>query len=229
MQAKWRSRKNKIKKLKRVDGTWCDAPGELKRMTRDIFVDLFTSDDAVCPSQVLCHVEPKINATMNEDLCKEFSKKEIADAMFQMGLLKAPGPDGFSAWFYKRHWDIVGKDITTTTQRFFCEGALPDGVNDTAIVLILKGNNPEELKDFRPISLCNVIYKPISKCIVNRLRGLLDEVISSEQSAFVPTRCIKDNALIAFECVHEIQRYNNRRGDYCAYKLDLSKAYDRVD
>jgi hypothetical protein len=142
MQAKWRSRKNKIKKLKRVDGTWYDAPGELKRMTRDIFVDLFTSDDVVCPSQVLCHVEPKINATMNEDLSREFSKKEIADAMFQMGLLKAPGPDGFPARFYQRHWDIVGKDITTATQRFFCEGALPDGVNDTAIVLILKGNNP---------------------------------------------------------------------------------------
>jgi hypothetical protein len=115
------------------------------------------------------------------------------------------------------------------TQWFFCDGVPPEGINDTAIVLIPKGNNPEELKEFRSISMCIVIYKLIYKCIVNRLRVLLDEAISPEQSAFVPTRRITDNALIAFECVHEIQKTNSRRGDLCAYKLDLSKAYDRVD
>jgi hypothetical protein len=161
--------------------------------------------------------------------CAGISEKEISDAMFQMRPLKAPGPDGFSAWFYQRHWDIVNKGIVAATQKFFYEGVLPDWVNDTAIVLILKGSNPEELKEFRPISLCNMIYKLISKCIVNRLRGLLDEIISPEQSAFVPSRHITDNALIVFECVHEIQRNNSRRGDFYAYKLDLSKAYDRVD
>jgi hypothetical protein len=103
------------------------------------------------------------------------------------------------------------------------------GVNDTAIVLIPKGDNPEELKDFRPISLCNVIYKVISKCLVNRLRPWLGEIISPEQSAFVPGRMITDNAIIAFECIHAIQKGTGDRGEFCAYKLDLSKAYDRVD
>jgi hypothetical protein len=58
---------------------------------------------------------------------------------------------------------------------------------------------------------------------------MLDEVVSPEQSAFVPSGRITNNALIAFECVHNIQRYNKRKGDFCAYKLDLSKAYDCVD
>jgi hypothetical protein len=57
---------------------------------------------------------------------------------------------------------------------------MPEVINDTTIVLIPKGTEPEELKDFRPIRLCNVIYKLISKCIVNRFRGILDEIISSE-------------------------------------------------
>jgi hypothetical protein len=146
-----------------------------------------------------------------------------------MGSLKAPCPDGFPARFYQRHWDIVSKDVMVATQKFFCNGVLPEGVYDTAIILIPKGSNPGELKEFLPISLCNMIYKLITKCIINRLQGSLDEIISPEQSAFVPSRRISDNAIIAFECVHEIKRNNGRRGDFYAYKVDLSKAYDRVD
>jgi hypothetical protein len=123
----------------------------------------------------------------------------------------------------------VKQDVIEVFQKFFGNGSIPEGINDTAIVLIPKGSEPAELKDFRPINLCNVIYKLISKCMVNRLRGLLNEIISPEQSAFVPSRRITDNAPIAFECIHAIQKSNGRRGDYCAYKLDLSKAYDRVD
>jgi hypothetical protein len=78
-----------------------------------------------------------------------------------MGPLKAPGPDGFPARFFQRHWDIMKKDVVAAVQRFFCDGVLPAGINDTTMVLIPKGSNPEGLKDFRPISLCNVIYKVI--------------------------------------------------------------------
>jgi hypothetical protein len=78
-------------------------------------------------------------------------------------------------------------------------------------------------------SPCTVIYKVVSKCIVNRLRPLLQDIISTGQSAFIPGRMITDNALIAFECIHAIKVNSDVRGEFCAYKLDLSKAYDRVD
>ena len=112
---------------------------------------------------------------------------------------------------------------------FFEDGVMPDGVNDAAIVLIPKVQHPESLKDYRPISLCNVLYKVVSKCLVNRLRPLLDDVISENQSAFIPGRLITDNALIAFECIHAIQQDNSVNSKFCAVKLDLAKAYDRVD
>jgi hypothetical protein len=108
-------------------------------------------------------------------------------------------------------------------------GRIPEGVNDTAIVLIPKSEVPETLKDFRPISLCTVIYKVISKCMVNRLRPILGEIVSINQSAFVPGRLITDNALVAFECIHFIEHNTSLDKNFCAYKLDLSKAYDRVD
>ena len=98
---------------------------------------------------------------------------------------------------------------------------MPPEVNDTVIVMIPKIQNPVKVTDFRPISLCNVIYKVVSKCLVNRLRHVLDDIISPYQSAFIPGRMITDNALIAFECIHHLKQEKDPTRSYCAYKLDL--------
>ena len=117
--------------------------------------------------------------------------------------------------------------MTVAVKDFFCTGVMPEGVNSTTIVLIPKVANPTKLSEYRPISLCNVIYKIISKCFVNRLAPLLD--ISPTESTFIPRRLISDNALIAFECMHLLSTLKDLRGEFCAYKLDLAKAFDRVD
>ena len=106
---------------------------------------------------------------MNDELCREFTDEEIFNAMFQIGPLKAPGPDGFPARFFQRHWAVFKIEITAVVKLFFDTGVMPEGVNSTTIVLIPKVDTPTRLTDFRPISLCNVIYKVIAKCLVNRL------------------------------------------------------------
>lgn len=98
-----------------------------------------------------------------------------------------------------------GRYIVRAVQEFFRTGDIPLGVNDTAIVLIPKWAHHEKLSDFRPISLCNVIYKVVSICLVNRMRPLLQDLISPHQSAFIPKRLVTDNAIIAFECIDAIQ------------------------
>src|SRR5438132_11280961 len=103
---------------------------------------------------------------------------------------------------------------------------MQEGVNDSTIVMVPKLSQPVEIKDFRPISLCNVVYKVVSKCLVNRLSSILHELILEAQSAFILGRLITDNALIAFECFHAIQKCKRESQDFCALKLDLSKAYD---
>lgn len=101
-------------------------------------------------------------------------------------------------------------------------------LNQTFITLIPKVKNPEYILQFRPISLCNVTYKIISKTMANRLKIVFSEIISSNQSVFVKGRLISDNIIIA----HEILRFlkvGKSRTHYMALKIDMSKAYDRVE
>lgn len=80
---------------------------------------------------------------------------------------KTPGPDGFSASFFNIFWATVGADVVDVIQDFFSSGTMPRGLNHTFIALIPKGEGSSRLSQFRPISLCNVFYKAISKIMTN--------------------------------------------------------------
>jgi hypothetical protein len=90
-------------------------------------------------------------------------------------------------------------------------GSMLPEVNETTIVLVPKTNDATELKDFRQIALCNVVYKVVAKCMINRLRPFLQTLISHNQSAFIPGRLITDNALVAFECFHRVGSHKGLR------------------
>jgi hypothetical protein len=87
-----------------------------------------------------------------------------------MGPLKAPGPDGLPTCFYHDNWEIVGEEVCAAALNFFNYGIFDETVNATNIVLIPKKNNPSKVTDFRPISLCNVLYKIVAKVLANRLK-----------------------------------------------------------
>lgn len=102
-------------------------------------------------------------------------------------------------------------------------------LNKTSISFIPKVLHPERLDQYRPISLCNVVYKIISKVLANRLKPLLTEIIAPEQSVFVGGRQIQDNIFIVQEVLHQIIIGSRKRKFQAVLKLDMKKAYDRVE
>ena len=105
---------------------------------------------------------------------------------------------------------------------------MPEYLNKTLIMLIPKCTSPESINNYRPISLCNTVYKLVTKIIVGCIRHLLLSLVSPLQTAFVPGGKGVDNAILVHETVHSMSRRKGRTG-LMAIKIDLEKAYDRLE
>jgi hypothetical protein len=155
--------------LKKESGGWVENEVEKRNFITNHFSQLFRSSGNQNSERLLDCVENKVTNEMNAALLQDFSRDEVYAALKSIGNLKAPGPDGMPALFYKEYWDIVGDEVVTEVLKVLDGSPMPDKWNDTTVVLI---------KDLRPISLCNVIYKLISKVLANRLKRILPEVVS---------------------------------------------------
>ncbi|KAK1554997.1 hypothetical protein Q3G72_020206 [Acer saccharum] len=174
-------------------------------------------------------IKARLNSDMSQLLGEVFRADEVKRALFEMNPTKAPGPDGFQAIFFQKSWSVVGEELTNICLKVLNGTASIRDFNYTNIVLIPKIKNPSSPKDFRPISLCSVVYKTVTKVMANRLKEILPAIISPSQSAFIPGRLIFDNVLISFEILHSISRKKLGKRGLMALKLDMSKAYDRIE
>lgn len=113
-------------------------------------------------------------------------------------------------------------------RKIFVAKEITEDLNKTLITLIPKIRGPETLNNYWLISLCNTMYEIVSKNLVALLRPHLGKLISPHQSAFVPRRRGTDNAIIVQEVIHTISR-NNGKTRFMAIKIDLEKAYDKLE
>ncbi|XP_028113864.1 uncharacterized protein LOC114311894 [Camellia sinensis] len=228
-KASQRQKKKAISGLGNGRGEWCSKPAELEKIVISYFQDLFTTHNPRDMDEVVDCITPSLPAGMAQRLTRPFVSDEVHLALFQMHPIKAPGPDGTPAFFFQKFWDLVSGDACRAMLGILNEGHYVSVINDTYIVLIPKLKHPKLPSQFHPISLCNVVYKLVSKVLANRLKEVLDIVVSVNQSAFVPGRAITDNVLTAFEVFHYLKNKRLGRTKYFALKLDMSKAYDRVE
>ncbi|CAJ2644561.1 unnamed protein product [Trifolium pratense] len=228
MSASARSKKKKITKLMDEAGTAVHSQEDLCGVAKNYFNALFRNISGI-HEPVLNLIQQRVTEEDNHLLMAPLTKIELQQALFQMHPDKSPGPDGFNPAFYQRFWEHCGDDIFVAASAWLERGYFPSSLNETNICLIPKCDNPTSMKDLRPISLCNVLYKIVSKVLANRLKLCLDKCVSQEQSAFVEGRSILDNALIAIEVIHAMKRKTKGYRGELALKIDISKAYDKVD
>ena len=198
-----RRRFNRVTAIKDNDGVWCTDSGRIHQIIVAHFTALFSMETHAGVDLVSSIVNfPQLSPTAAQGLHQPFTRDDIVQALKAMQPFKAPGPDGFHAYFFQQYWHLVADDVCNVVLQVLRGNPMPSGLNDTFITLILKVSNPKTVSQFRPIGLCNVVYKLITKFLVNRLKKALLELISPIQSSFVHRRQITDNVIAMQEVLH---------------------------
>lgn len=208
----------------KVNGYWEDSPKKVKDEFKRFFEDKFKPFMRRRPVLEFEFLK-KLNGDQRIQLEATFSNEEITRAVWDCGSDKSPGPDGFSFGFFKKFWKVIEGDIVEAVKYFHRSNQFPKGCNSSFITLIPKVIDPVSIRDYRPICLIGGIYKIISKILANRLTGVMDDVISNEQSAFLKGRQIMDGPLILNEVLNWCKLKKTKT---MVFKVDFEKAYDSV-
>ncbi|XP_057441172.1 uncharacterized protein LOC130733113 [Lotus japonicus] len=221
-----RRKRNKIEALLDDGGTLLTDFDALHDFTMNFFRHSYMDDGDGLALSTTCSFR-SIPVGRIDPIQASFYDVEVKDAIFGMGPLKALGLDGLQAVFFQSQWQNVGGSVTSFVEQCFVDPSLITRVNDTLLVLIPKVEAPERITQYRPISLCNVIYKMVTKIITNRLRKVMSDLVAPNQCSIVPGRHSYYNIVISQEVFHSM-RYLKRKLGWIAIKVDLEKAYDRL-
>ena len=208
-----------------MDGVLNEDEEEVRSKVVHFYQSLYTEFDTWRPSMDGLEFS-SIGEDERLELERVFSKEEVVKVLQEMEGDKAPGPDGFTMAFFQKCWNIVEIDVMAFFDHFHRSAEFVRSLNASFLSLIPKKNNALNIKDFRPISLIGSVYKLLSKVLANRLRRVLDNLISESQNSFVGGRQILDSVLIANECL-DSRLKGRTSGVVC--KLDIEKAYDHVN
>ncbi|XP_024014231.1 uncharacterized protein LOC112088180 [Eutrema salsugineum] len=228
--AQVRKMQNTIREIRKPDGETVTDGDEIKQEAERFFKDFLSHEPDDFHGMETEEIGNLLDFRCDEEdtslLEREVTAEEIKKTLFSMPTEKSPGPDGFTSEFFKAAWSIVGDGFIAAISSFFVKGFLPKGLNATILALIPKKEAALEMRDYRPISYCNVLYKVISKIVANCLKIVLPKFISQNQSAYVKNRLLMENVLLAAELVKHYHKTS--LSSRYAMKIDISKAFDSV-
>ena len=185
------------------------------------------TDVTACEIQGLVRELPRLDEDTGSSLDSEISLEEASLALKNMKNKKSPGTDGFTAEFFKCFWGKIGGFVVRALNCGFKKGELSSVQKQAIITCIPKGDKRRDyIKNWRPISLLNVVYKIGSSCIANRIKNVLPELINEDQTGFIRNRYIGDNIRLIYDTIAYLEK-NNLPG--LLLNVDMEKAFDSVD
>jgi len=226
--AKGRKVANTIWNLPLPEGGLADSFNKLSHLSTSHFRGLYKNPAGTNLAEIInvaSHFPRFVEEEDSKDLEGPVSMAELESTIKWFQKEKSPGSDGWTIEFYIAFFELLGGDILKVIEESRISGCLYNAINTTFISLIPKSDNPSSFDDFRPISLCNVLYKIISKIIANRIKPILSRHISPQQFAFLENRQIHEAIGSAQEAIHSIWTKHLK---CILLKIDLSKAFDRV-
>ncbi|XP_075665344.1 uncharacterized protein LOC142635008 [Castanea sativa] len=225
-----RRSKNRISRVIKEDGTWEENIERVKDIFTNVFDRLYRAEQGLClkaPSQIPiwgnCLLESEAH-----NLATDPTDAEILFALKTMKAFKAPGLDGLHAGFFQRFWMVVGESVKFEVKKIFRMKKIPEHLNKTLIALIPKQLGLESINHYRPISLCNTIYKIVTKVLVNRKKHLMPTLVSPSKTVFIFGIQGTNNVIIAQELVYTLERKKGK-ARFMILKIDLEKTYDRLE
>eukprot|EP00253_Pinus_taeda_P006538 PITA_06538 len=207
----------------------CRGFDQIKEAAVNHFQNLLSADKEGSEEDVeefLTNIPQLVSAEDNNILLGPATEEEIANIVWSMEPDKAPGPNGFLIHFYRKCWDLIKTDLTKMVHGFMRKAKIGGGINSTFLALIPKEASPSSFDRYRPISLCNSSYKIVAKLLANRIKPLLQKLISPAQGGFVKGRHILDNVIQVQEALHSS---HTRKEQGMLIKLDMCNAFDRVN
>jgi hypothetical protein len=223
-----RRHSNKITHLITDEGETLHSHVDLETNLINYFQNLLTEpipDRQAAINKITRHIPSLVTQEQNAALLRPFTIEEVDQALQDTPKSKAPGPDGFTSDFFHHCWPMIRTEVWEILEDSRVTGKVLQALNATFLTLVPKEGHAHQAKQYRPIALCNVIYKLLTKVIARRLKLILPTIISPEQSGYVEGRQILDSIILAHEVIHSLQK---TKTPGMLLKLDLSKAFDKI-
>ncbi|WOK98349.1 hypothetical protein Cni_G07060 [Canna indica] len=218
---------NKIDRIVMGNGSVITEHDDILLAFSDFYCNLWSESTSISDNFIAQLHFGSIDHANANNLIVPFSLTEVWNVVKSLPNGKSPGLDDFTGEFYKYYWHLIFEDFMNCMHDFHQNNMLPRDWNKTVLSFIPKVRNSSGVGDFRPIALCNLSYRILSKCLANRLKCVLPKLVSYEQSAFIQGRSIHDNILLAQEIAHSMYA-SKCKNPYVMIKIDLAKVYDKV-
>lgn len=229
MTATVRRRRNRVQALQNEQGEWLVREDEIRRQFVRHFKEIYKAGPELSSNELRLftgEIEEEIEripTSAISDLEKLPTEQEIFWALNALGPMKAPGPDGVNAALVQQQWKAFGPTVVNEVMLFFQTGQMKPNIAHSNLVLIPKIDMPTKVSEFRPISVCNLLYKIISKLLAKRMQPFMADIISNAQTAFIPGRKIAENVILLREIFHSFKKPFDDQPQF-VLKADLAKS-----